>query len=172
MRVVVLALASWACATPAESRAMVAPAVALQAPQLRGAIAITRVAGGEETNPMWSSNVGDRQFEEALRWSLENSGYLAPDGVRPLLSLEATLVELKKPASGFTMTVDSFIRYRRVSNRDGAVLFDEILTASYTADISAAFYGVTRLRLVIEGSVRENIAAFLARLNSIAEAAK
>jgi hypothetical protein len=163
------ALALSACATAAESRAMVPPppAVQAQAQPLRGAIAIAKVGGGEETAAYGVSKVGNKELEEALRISLDQCGFLTPPNVNSSFGLEAFLVELKQPLAGLTMKVDSFVRYKITSNLDGRVVLDDIVTASYTATMGDALGGITRLKLANEGAIRANIAAFLARLNSL-----
>ncbi len=163
-----------ACATPAQPGHMV-PQSGLFSPHgldspFRGGIAIAKVSGGEETNPLWVSKVGNKELYEALRLSLEQSGYLStPDAGAPF-RLEVFLMELKQPVSGFTLIVDSFMRYKLIRTSDNGVVYDDIITASYKATIHDAFYGVQRLKLATEGSIRDNIAAFLGKLHSLTNA--
>src|SRR5437763_40881 len=122
------ALTLCACAA-VESKAMVPPPLAVRVrPPLRGAIALVKVGGGQdEPSETGWAKVKTPQLEEALRMSLDQSGFLVRPGERPGFAMEAFLVELKMPSSGFTLKVDSFIRYKLTSN-DGKTVFDDIVT--------------------------------------------
>jgi hypothetical protein len=76
-------------------------------------------------------------------------------------------VELKQPAAGLTMIVDSHIRYKLIRLADDTVSFDDVITASYTATLNDAFMGVTRLKMATEASIRLNITDFLLRLQAL-----
>ena len=68
------------CATPARMEQMVAsaqPAQRVIKTPLRENLAVTEVTGGQETNPMWKSNVASGEFERALEASLRDVGLLS-----------------------------------------------------------------------------------------------
>jgi hypothetical protein len=134
---------------------------------LRGAIAIAKVGGGEETNPAMVSKVGSKELEEALRLSLSRYGFLSAPNTEAPFRLEVFLIELKQPIGAFKTIVDSFVRYKLIESRDGKVVYDDIVTASFTAEVADVFYGPARLKFANERSIRANIAAFLERLNSL-----
>ncbi len=134
---------------------------------LHGSIVITKVGGGEEANLLMVPQVGNTELQEALRLSLSQYGFLSASNAAARFRLEVFLIELKQPVSGFAMIVDSFVRYKLIRSRDGKVLYDDIVTASYKATVDDAFFGPERLKLANEGSIRANIAAFLERMNSL-----
>ncbi len=160
-----------ACAAPAEPGRMVPePAVVRAdgfAPALHNAIALAKVGGGEKTHPLGVSKVGDEEMTEALRLSLQRYGVYASSGIRAPFRLEVFLIELRQPVNGLTMIVTSVVRYRLVRNSDGRSIYDDVITASYRAATDEAFTGVQRLKLANEGSIRANIASFLASLHSL-----
>jgi hypothetical protein len=67
------------CATGAKVESMVAPATApVQANSaLRAAVTVNTVSGGQQTNPLWKSNIGNPEFQEALRQTLRANGMLS-----------------------------------------------------------------------------------------------
>jgi len=170
MKEIWLALGFCACAL--EPRAMVPPPLDSRHSPLHGAVGIAKVGGGEEKVTSGSSKVANQQLREALRMSLDQDGFLAPPGEKPAFALDAFLVEMKRSDAGFTMKIDSFIRYKVTSNRDGKVVFDDIITASCTKNVDDGFWDVTRLQLAREGAVRANIEELLSRLNSMGEGAR
>ena len=163
-----------ACAAPAEPGHMVpdrpaATSSSLSA-ELLGRVALGEVGGGEETDPLDVSKVGSAELREALRLSLQRNGLLSGDGAAAQFNLDAFLVELRQPRSGFTLNVHAFVRYKLTRVADGRLLIDEILDGSYTATTSDAFVGIERLKIANEGAVRQSIAAFLDRLNGLSAA--
>lgn len=159
------------CATPVRSGHMVPESALLSSysldSPLRNAIAISKVGGGEKTNPLLASKVGNNELQEALRLSLSQCGFLSTSEVAAPFRLEVFLIELKQPAVGLTMIVTSAMRYKLTRSPDDQVVYDDIITASYQATMGDAFYGVHRLKLANEGSIRANIALFLQHLHSL-----
>ncbi len=134
---------------------------------LRNGIAISKVGGGEKTNPLLVSKVGDKELHETLRLSLSRCGLLSTSDVAAPFCLEAFLIELKQPAAGLTMIVTSAMRYKLTRSRDNQVVYDDIVTASYQATVGDSFLGPHRLKLASEGPIRANIAIFLEKLNTL-----
>lgn len=156
-----------ACASPARPEAM---AVVVGADLMAQAgqpgyrqISVATVGGGEETNPLWVSNVSGADFQSALEETLRRANYLS-DGSGPL-QLSVMLEEVQQPLAGFDMTVTTRARYRLV-DASGAVVFEEVVGASGTATMGEAFAGVERLRIANEKAVQANLEAFLTRLRA------
>lgn len=167
LTIVVAGLALSACATAAKVENMTAPAIA-DAPAvdsaLAGAICVTAVTGGEETNPLWISEVDDASFRAALEASLRNSGLAAttPDDCR--YNLEANLLGMAKPVFGFDYEVTSHVNYSVLERPSGDPYFLTTVTAAYTATVGDALIGGVRGRLANEGSIRTNIQEFISEL--------
>lgn len=158
-----LLLAVAGCASEARLSAMVVDVdeetlIAEDSP-LFEAVELEAVSGGEETNPMWMSEVGNPEYEEALRLSLANHAMLAEKDGR--FALTAELLEVDQPIMGFDMEVTSVAKYTLIEINSGDTVFIEVVTTPYTADFSSTFLGAERLRLANEGAMRENIRAFL-----------
>ena len=156
-----------ACATPAEPQKMIAApepgSAPFPAPLARG-LCIGTVAGGEPTNPLWVSQVGNGEFRQALSDSLALHGLLAaPDACR--FTLDARLLGLSQPAFGLDLEVTSHVNYSAAA--PGRAPF---LAASVSAPFTATFgdhpIAIMRLKIANEGSIRRNIAMFLDRLRA------
>ncbi len=162
---IVLAVVVSACAQPARTTAMVANVsdatrIADNNP-LKNAVALQNVTGGQETSPLWTSEVSDSDFRRALELTLKQHTLLGSNEAP--LKLTTTLLKLDQPFAGFTMTVGSSVRYDIRAN-DGSSVFDETVNASGTATFSDAPLGVERLRLANEKSIRANIQSFMKQL--------
>jgi hypothetical protein len=152
------------CATPAQVGSMIGtPTVPVPANSiLRQSVQLNNVSGGQATNPLWTSEVGNPEFQQALQQSLANQGLLGSAASR--YRLDATLMEVKQPLVGFDMTVTSTIRYLVTDTTMNRTAFDQVVTVSYTARVGDAFVAIERLRLANEGSIKNNISQFLDKL--------
>lgn len=155
-----------ACASPARMNAMIperteATLISDSSP-LAKAIELAGVSGGEETNPMWTSEVGNPEFGEALKNALANHAMLATGTGR--YKLTAALAKIDQPLFGASFTVTASVRYLLIDAGTGKDIFDQTITESYTANFSDSFLAIERLRLANEGAMRVNIASFLKSL--------
>lgn len=161
------------CASGARTDAMVVSAsvapIAASAPAaLRSNIAIADVTGGSSTNPLWVSKVGGVEFERALEGSLQGVGMLQPNRQSGSYRLFADLQRVDQPMVGVSLTVTSTVQYTLVERASGKTVFDETISAPYTAKFSDAVFGFERLKLANEGSIRANIERLIQRLSSLA----
>lgn len=158
-----------ACAQPARVSQMavsdnvLAPVVSTN-PGLQNSTTVASVIGGKETNPMWTSQVNNPEFKEALERSLEFNGVLAPTPDKASYDVTVTLSELSQPLLGFDLTVTSVVNYRVTRHSDGGEVLIQKVTKPFTADFSSSLVAVERLRLANEGAIRENIREFLTHL--------
>ena len=129
----------------------------VEAPEPGAKYAVGGVGGGEETNPLWTSEIDATSFKEALIASMTNYGIYDSSSDMKVL---AVLEEVDQPFMGISMTVTTIVNYRVVDETD-QVLFERKVAAPYTAEFSDSFYGVERLRLANEGSARANIDRFI-----------
>ena len=162
-----LLLALSACAIPAKPENMTVTAPTLerwQDPGLANAVYLDEVRGGEPTDPLWTSEVGNEEFRQALADSLRKRGYLSetPEGSAYLL--RANLLGVSQPIFGFEFEVTTHVNYELIVKESDAPYMLETISAAYTADMGDAFFGVQRLRLANEGAIRANIEAFLEKL--------
>lgn len=129
---------------------------------LRKSIAVVEVSGGKETNPLWTSQVDDAAFKEALEQSLTLHAMIAETS--PRYKLEAKLLELDQPFGGFNMTVGSRVFYRLADAVSNERVYETEIDCEYTAELSDAFLGYERLKLANEGAIKKNIALFIEAL--------
>ncbi len=156
---VVMVVALTGCASPAKVENMATdgqPSQRVATTPLRNNLAVRDVTGGKETNPMWVSNVGSNEFEQALEASLKNVGLFAPKQAGDYF-ITAHLEKLDQPFIGISMTVTSSILYTVTERKTGKNIYTRSIVTPYTASFSDAALGVERLRLANEGSIRENI---------------
>jgi hypothetical protein len=126
------------------------------------------VYGGSETIPVWTSEIGDAQFREALEDAIRNSQLFSsvmPEGGD--YRLIVAIREVKQPMMGASMTVDVTADWQLMRGNDPQIIWRDTVKSTYTAKWNAHFAGVVRLRLANEGAARANIEEGLRRLSSI-----
>jgi len=157
-----------ACATPSNPAAMTLAATpgltAAQGDVGYKSVTSVSVSGGHDTNPLWTAQVSNADFQTALTDSLAAAGYMGTEG-RPM-SVTASMIDLNQPMMGLDMSVTSRVRY--TVKQGERIVFDDTIAATGTATMSEAFMGVERLRLANEKSVQENIKQFLQRFRATA----
>jgi hypothetical protein len=154
------------CATPASQQQMISQPNEVGAKinsALVGVVSVRNVTGGQDTNPMWVSQVGTNEFRGALTESLRAYGYLAGESGKSKLIIDANLQSLSQPLLGLTFNVTSTVTY--TVQRDGT-LKSYPVTATGTATTSDAFIGTERMRIANERSIKENIKQFVSILGT------
>lgn len=152
-----------ACATPASVTGMTVNksyTLASSSSPLRNNLAVRDVTGGDETNPMWKSNIGTNEFERAIETSLKNAGIFAPRQAGTHF-LTVHLVKVDQPIIGLNMTVTATVNYVVTERSTGKNVYNQNISVPYTATVSDAFAGYERLRLANEGAARKNIEKFI-----------
>jgi len=71
--------------------------------------------------------------------------------------LAVTVTQLDKPLFGGSFTVTMETAWSLTRSSDRAVIMRKAVRGSHTATMSDAFVGATRLRLALEGAVRDSI---------------
>jgi hypothetical protein len=165
---VAFAIAITGCTSPARVDQMTASGglfrtVPTDSP-LKSNMGIKDVTGGRETNPMWISNVSSSDFERALEDSLRSAGLLNPIPSSGRFQLTADLVRLDQPIFGFDMTVTAAVRYSVVERNSGKEIYARLIPTPFTATVSDAFVGATRLKIATEGTIKKNIEALIDEL--------
>ena len=167
--VAVFIMMLFGCAAPARIESMV-PAESLDGLKfdtaLEKSVFLKLVEGGEETNPIWLSKIGNEEFGGALEMSLQQHG-LSVDSGKGKYELSVRLLEVDAPSGGLNMKVTTYVKYKLTNDETGEVILSKEVIAPYTATMGDSLYGVNRLRLANEGSVKKNIEEFLVELSKL-----
>jgi len=165
----VLAVFLGACASPARVSQMTVSGSEFvvnepMSKQLKNNIALKDVTGGESTNPMWTSEIGNQQFKIAVEKSLMSAKLLNALPASADYHLEVNLAEVQQPVFGLDFTVTASVEYQLINSKTGLIVFKEKITRPFTATLKDAFMGVERLRIANEGAAKVNIEEFIKRL--------
>lgn len=157
------------CAGAAKVEKMVVPrhetSFLIAKGELKDNVHLSEVIGGEETNPLWTSEIGNNEFRDALIQSLKDAHYLGSPESNYQLS--ANLLKVDQPLIGINMEVTTEVNYILIDMKSGKEILNENIIASYTAGFDDSVLAVKRLRLANEGSARENIHELLKVLSKL-----
>lgn len=156
----------WGCATGATPGGM-APSgppepARLDAAALERAPTLSiRTTGGEETNPLHTSEIGNDAFTAAVAWEVVRRGAFRPVFDHPAdYHLHVHLVEVRQPFWGWLdMEVAVVADWHLRDLRTGGLVFAERIRSRFEATGEDSSVGIRRLRLANEGSARRNIEA-------------
>jgi hypothetical protein len=157
------------CASGASTSGMIAnaPVVPNAASKYQDSMGISDVSGGEETNPLWMSKVGNSQFREALEQSLVNNRLRAASPAAARYLISAKLNSLSQPLAGLDMSVSATVHYTVTERATNQTIYAQSITSTYTAKFGDSLIGVERLKLANEGAMRENIKEFIKRIYAL-----
>lgn len=145
------------CAAPAQKESM-APAALAPANKHPYSVRV-ETRGGAETGALDSSNVGNADLKAAIEASIRQSALFKSvvQGKEGDYELTVNIIQLDKPLFGgaFTVTLETGWSLAKVADR--SIVLRKAVRTSHTATLSDSLVGVTRLRLAVEGAVRENI---------------
>ncbi|HEY8360477.1 MAG TPA: hypothetical protein VIL30_23735 [Ramlibacter sp.] len=160
-------LALGGCATPAEQANMAAPAV--QSGKKLPYTVRVETRGGADTGLTDMSNISDAELKSAIETSIRQSGLfrsVVADGGDYVLSV--SVAGMQRPLFGGAVTVTLDMGWSLMRAGDRSVVLRKGIRTSYTAQMSHSLVGITRMRLAVEGAVRQNISE---GLQAIAEQA-
>lgn len=155
------------CASPAAAKAMVPNSIPIL--QRHPYTVSVRTQGGSETSAMEISNISNDDFAKAIEESIIKSG-LFTQVIQTQDSnylLNVTIIDISKPWFGLNSTVSMEAAWSLVNTVSKDIVMRESIKSSYTATIGDALIGVTRLRLALEGSARENIRSGLIAISKL-----
>ncbi len=130
--------------------------------KFKNSINILKVEGGKETNPLWTPQINDEEFQKALIKSLRNSGLFSKNAH---YNLKVDIFKVEQPSYGLDLIVTITAKYTLIESKNHNIIFDKIITTPYTATFSNAFLAVKRLELANEGAAKKNIQTFLVELS-------
>jgi hypothetical protein len=163
----VAAAALAGCAAPAHKENMAASATAATK-KLPYSVRV-EAKGGSETGAMDSSNVSNGDLKSAIESSIAKSSLFKAvvQGKDGDYELTVTVVHLAKPMFGGAFTVTLETGWSLIKVSDKSVAMRKAVQSSHTAELSDSLVGVTRLRLAVEGAVRNNITQGLQAISEL-----
>lgn len=131
---------------------------------LENQISISSVNGGESTNPIWTSEIDNSEFQEAIIKSLISEKLYSQDG-RYKLSVQ--IIKVEQPMFGLDLEVTVHSQYVLTDSNTKTIILNKSIVTPYTATIGDSFIAIKRLRLANEGAGKSNIEALLKELSKL-----
>ncbi|NML26832.1 hypothetical protein [Zoogloea dura] len=162
-----LALLLAGCASPANRQAMI--------PQVLGPLQThpysvrVQSSGGSDTGALDSSNISDADLKSAIEEAVVSNKVFKSvvQGKDGDYELSVRVTSLSKPIIGFSFTVDMEAAWSLLKVSDRSVVMRKSIKSSGTATAGDSLVGVTRLRLAVEASARDNISQGLQAVSAL-----
>ncbi|MDH5296330.1 MAG: hypothetical protein OEW26_04300 [Nitrospirota bacterium] len=131
---------------------------------LKENISVGSVSGGEGTNPLWTSEIGNEDFRQALVQSLQAAKLLNWDEKKAPYTLNTKMIRIEQDIFGLDLEVIAIVQYTLIDKTTEKEIFSTVIYSPYTATFSDAFWAFERLKLANEGSARANITKMIKEL--------
>lgn len=130
-------------------------------------VSINESVGGRETNPLWTSQVSNSAFTEALSNALTKSGVfqavIKGEGADYLL--DVTILDYDQPWIGIDIDIRMKTKWELTNAKTLVPVWSNTFETIYRAKLSDALIAAERLQKANEGSVRTNIKEGIRRLS-------
>jgi hypothetical protein len=164
---VTLAAVVSGCSSPAKKEAVVTHN--LEVTQKHQKTVSIRTQGGSETGAMDLPSISDSDLAAAIEESIVENGLFTQvihgDGSDYLLSV--TIINMTRPVFGASFTVKMEAAWSLSEQGTNKVVMRDSIQSHYTATMGQALIAATRLRLAVEGAVRENIKSGLTNISKL-----
>ncbi|BEP47203.1 MULTISPECIES: hypothetical protein [Variovorax] len=145
------------CASSANREAMTPTSIA-SSKKLPYSLSV-KTGGGNETNPLWSSDIANEDLAAAIEKAVTQSTLFKEvvKGKSGDYELSVSIVKLTKPMFGAAFTVDMEAGWSLIKTSDKSVAMRQVIKSTYTGGAFDSLVGTTRLRMSVEGAARNNI---------------
>jgi len=120
---------------------------------------IGEISGSTKTNKLWKTQITNEVFAKALRQSFGLHAVLS-EGVGKYKA-SAKLKELRQPFLGFELAVTARVEYTVTRTSDKFIVFNRMITETYTSTLKDSYVFSDRLKLANEGAIKDNIKKFI-----------
>lgn len=155
------------CSSPVSKEAIVVSQIAVSKHHDKSVSVVTQ--GGNETTAMDSTNISDEELAAAITESITRNKLFQKviQGGQSDYRLNVSIINMSKPVFGLTFTVQMEAAWSLVNVKDNSVVMRETINSTHTTSFSEAFAAVTRLKLAVEGAVKENIRLGLTKISQL-----
>ena len=155
------------CSSPVSKEAIVVSQIAVSKHHDKTVSISTQ--GGSETTAMDSTNISDEELSAAITESITRNKLFQKviQNGHSDYKLNVSIINISKPVFGLTFTVQMEAAWSLIDLNDNSVVMRETINSSHTTSFSEAFAAVTRLKMAVEGAVKENIRLALTKISQL-----
>jgi hypothetical protein len=132
-------------------------------------VSIHESIGGKETNPLWTSQISNKAFTEALSNALTQSGVFQSviKGGDADYILDVSILDYDQPWMGADIDISMNTKWELTNSKTLVPVWSETFKTSYRAKLADALIAAERLQKANEGSVRTNIKEGIKRISML-----
>jgi len=132
-------------------------------------VSISESIGGRGTNPLWTSQISNKAFTEALSNALAQSGVFQAviKGGDSDYILDVTILDYNQPWMGADIDISMNTKWELANAKTLVPVWSDTFKTTYRAKLTDALIAAERLQKANEGSVRTNIKEGIKRLSML-----
>lgn len=132
-------------------------------------VQITESVGGRETHPLWTSQISNSAFTEALANAVAKSQVFQSvvKGGKADYILDVTILKYDQPLLGADFDIKMKTRWELTDSVTHKLVWSDTIDTTYKARLTDALVSSERLQKANEGAVRTNIAEGIKRLSRL-----
>jgi hypothetical protein len=132
-------------------------------------VQITESVGGKETNPLWTSQISNSTFTEALANSIAKSEVFQSvvKGGKADYILDVTILKYDQPLLGANFDIKMKTTWELTDSVTHKLIWSDTIETTYKGKFTDALIAAERLQKANEGAVRTNIAEGIKRLSKL-----
>jgi hypothetical protein len=132
-------------------------------------VTVAESVGGRETNPLWTSQISNTAYTNALSEAIAESGVFEQviKGQGADYILDVTLLKYDQPVIGIDFDVKMKTKWVLTDTKTMTPVWSDEFETTYRAKLTDAAIAAERLQKANEGSARVNIAEGIKRLSKL-----
>ena len=132
-------------------------------------ISVSESVGGRKTNPLWTSQISNSAFTEALNNALAKSNVFQAvvKGEDTDYLLDVTILAYDQPWIGVDIDIRMKAKWELTNTETFTPVWSDTFETTYRAKFSDALVAAERLQKANEGAVRTNIREGIKRLSTL-----
>ena len=132
-------------------------------------LSVSESVGGRETHLLWTSQISNLAYTQALTEALTQSGLFSQviQGEEADYILDVTILHYDQPWIGADIDIKMKAKWELTDTKTLTPVWSETFETTYRAKLTDALIGAERLKKANEGSARVNIAEGIKRLSMI-----
>lgn len=132
-------------------------------------VKVVESVGGRETNPLWTSQISNSAYTEALTNALSQSGVFRAviKGEGADYNLDVTILHYDQPVIGLDYDIRMKTKWELTDAKSFEMVWSDTFETTFRAVLTDALLGGERLQKANEGSARVNIKEGIKRLSML-----
>jgi hypothetical protein len=130
-------------------------------------VGVGEISGGEKSNPLWASEIGNDEFRAILKSALNSTGLLERAKGEGRFLLNANLERIDQPDVCLNPEMTTHVKYTLTDKVSGKIVYQETVLCEYMMQTWDWILRPKRLRIATESAARANAGQLTDKLSHL-----